>query len=157
MRGKALLRLKISPALRITPACAGKSESVRITIDGYKDHPRVCGEKRSSVDYHKPNKGSPPRVRGKGGAAGAYPRRKRITPACAGKSLGCHFDTSIPWDHPRVCGEKALRSAPLPQPLGSPPRVRGKVMATYIQIGDRRITPACAGKRGGSQGDGGTT
>ena len=30
----------------------------------------------------------------------------RITPACAGKSLRLYSFMVMPWDHPRVCGEK---------------------------------------------------
>ena len=32
----------------------------------------------------------------------------RITPACAGKSLRLYSFMVMPWDHPRVCGEKSL-------------------------------------------------
>ena len=46
-----------------------------------------------------------------------------------------------------MCGEKQLRQAIAVQHIGSPPHVRGKVVAEagHHQIGG--ITPACAGKR----------
>ena len=51
----------------------------------------------------------------------------RITPAYAGKS-SCSVPVWIHlWDHPRLCGEKALRIAVDQQDTGSPPPMRGKV------------------------------
>ena len=49
-------------------------------------------------------------------------------------------------DHPRVCGEKAGRARRGARPLGSPPRVRGKVGRRAQRYSQSRITPACAGK-----------
>ena len=50
-------------------------------------------------------------------------------------------------DHPRACGEKAEFTAPTSALLGSPPRMRGKVIIRHhLSIWDR-ITPAHAGKR----------
>ena len=72
--------------IRITPAYAGKSFSVRIPEYHRADHPRLCGEKRVSILMQKFEMGSPPPMRGKG-----CPRLDtcdigRITPAYAGKS-----------------------------------------------------------------------
>ena len=49
-------------------------------------------------------------------------------------------------DHPRVCGEK--RAVPLATPVrvGSPPRMRGKVVALAMPKKSHWITPAYAGK-----------
>ena len=70
----------------------------------------------------------------------------RITPACAGKSQ--YFrNAAVPVeDHPRVCGEKSTVAAFLLFRLGSPPRVRGKVMPVPPLQARAGITPACAGK-----------
>ena len=47
-------------------------------------------------------------MRGKVGSEGQAVYLKGITPAYAGKSSAlCVSDVSA-WDHPRVCGEKAL-------------------------------------------------
>ena len=51
-----------------------------------------------------------------------------------------------------MCGEKPSGQDRRTVRLGSPPRVRGKVMPAAHSIGCRRITPACAGKRGEGQG-----
>ena len=49
-------------------------------------------------------------------------------------------------DHPRLCGEKALTVSTMLFQIGSPPPMRGKVIAmNTTQTGDR-ITPAYAGK-----------
>ena len=89
---------------------------------------------------------SPPRMRGKGIADVEARAAVGITPACAGKSELPRFFLRCPWDHPRVCGEKMVSMIPHRRSRGSPPRVRGKVIAEagHHQIGG--ITPAYAGK-----------
>ena len=51
------------------------------------------------------------------------------------------------WDHPRVCGEKYGGAQGLLEIMGSPPRMRGKVIVCVMTSGGHRITPAYAGKR----------
>ena len=116
-------------ALRITPACAGKSLSISFSVAFFRDHPRVCGEKAV--------------------AAAATVSEPGITPACAGKRLGCHHWWMHKQDHPRVCGEKAIVENVPAVKTGSPPRVRGKVHNLARFWAGHRITPACAGKRMG--------
>ena len=70
----------------------------------------------------------------------------RITPACAGKSKCSHRCRLKSKDHPRVCGEKAVYALVDVHRIGSPPRVRGKVVDLEAEIDRDRITPACAGK-----------
>ena len=71
---------------------------------------------------------------------------ERITPACAGKTIG-HINQSVSAkDHPRVCGENfnpVFISCINP---GSPPRVRGKRRSRFAMSAKNRITPARAGK-----------
>ena len=70
-----------------------------------------------------------------------------ITPAYAGKSLFC-FTAAVPiQDHPRVCGEKVSGGNRHQEGLGSPPRMRGKVISSLQCDFLSGITPACAGKR----------
>ena len=52
-------------------------------------------------------------------------------------------------DHPRVCGEKEAAALSEVYETGSPPRVRGKAFLRFLSRSLSRITPACAGKRGG--------
>ena len=112
----------------ITPACAGKSRSTNVLEWGFKDHPRVCGEKAILELRLKLSVGSPPRVRGKAMDSDPTVDMERITPACAGKSVESQQPERDFEDHPRVCGEKLPRRAQSPPQLGSPPRVRGKVL-----------------------------
>ena len=51
-----------------------------------------------------------------------------ITPAYAGKSTVRRSQGAAPWDHPRVCGEKAMKEYMIVKVQGSPPRMRGKVI-----------------------------
>ena len=132
---------------RITPACAGKSTVFVPGRAGREDHPRVCGEKHVHGPAAELALGSPPRVRGKVGGLPIMIFHPRITPACAGKSLFQLSAKSVFEDHPRVCGEKILRSSSSALLIGSPPRVRGKVRTDLVEQAQARITPACAGKR----------
>ncbi len=85
-RGKAEFAHKRPKATGIIPACAGKRcESHFITSPSW-DHPRVRGEKISSIGGFGGVKGSSPRARGKGSCARLRSQRCRIIPACAGKS-----------------------------------------------------------------------
>ena len=92
-----------------------------------RDHPRVCGEKRWGLLYPARLRGSPPRVRGKVFRYGVSAGRLGITPAYAGKSRTSVLLHAAVWDHPRVCGEKAIFQ--------------------LLQAVSGWITPAYAGKR----------
>ena len=106
MRGKDPFPSRLAPAVRITPAYAGKRVSVVVVGLPCRDHPRVCGEKRMTFRSAVIACGSPPRMRGKEEDAAAKRQAHGITPAYAGKR-GLH--PCMPddcRDHPRVCGEK---------------------------------------------------
>ena len=95
----------------------------------------------------RPYRGSPPRMRGKDCCTCRRPGWARITPAHAGKSRGRSFCPTRSWDHPRACGEKPRPRTMVYRPIGSPPRMRGKVdYITHFGF-DGGITPAHAGKR----------
>ena len=65
-RGKGGQGARLAGGAGITPACAGKSQSILRTRYLFRDHPRVRGEKVSPGDMAAKNLGSPPRARGKG-------------------------------------------------------------------------------------------
>ena len=73
----------------------------------------------------------------------------RITPAYAGKSSASSSSVHRSRDHPRVCGEKIVLVIVFCSLMGSPPRMRGKVMRKEILRIIHGITPAYAGKREG--------
>ena len=111
VRGKESLQKFSQDCNRITPACAGKSPPAPQRRSANGDHPRVCGEKAVQMVIYWRRRGSPPRVRGKGRGSSFPAGVQGITPACAGKSRVRNGFIRRAWDHPRVCGEKAL-SAP---------------------------------------------
>ena len=108
MRGKAKCQLDNVRCGRITPAYAGKSVVTVVLYEPLGDHPRVCGEKVTTAAPVGGLRGSPPRMRGKGMAKRTSVVHHGITPAYAGKSRDRANLTAAPWDHPRVCGEKAV-------------------------------------------------
>ena len=87
MRGKAGPTAAPCPALRITPAYAGKRHGDGGLVREFQDHPRVCGEKHPQRGDKLDKTGSPPRMRGKETCKKACEVSWGITPAYAGKSL----------------------------------------------------------------------
>ena len=71
----------------ITPAYAGKRMLTASRCPEQKDHPRLCGKKLFAAPFFSVLSGSPPPMRGKAGTADTLSRRRRITPAYAGKRL----------------------------------------------------------------------
>ena len=130
----------------ITPAWAGKRQFYSPLPCLRRDHPRVGGEKPDSNVVQPLGRGSPPRRRGKVGAALRKERLSRITPAWAGKSPKRDTAVAVNGDHPRVGGEKPDSNVVQPLGRGSPPRRRGKVGAALRKERLSRITPAWAGK-----------
>ena len=93
----------------ITPAWAGKRSCCASRSRSLKDHPRVGGEKLTSLPKIQPALGSPPRGRGKATRQTSKMLPTGITPAWAGKSRSEFSAHSNPRDHPRVGGEKNPR------------------------------------------------
>ena len=105
----------------------------------------MCGEQRFRIRTDKPNKGSPPRVRGTVALRNLASTQGRITPACAGNRFQQTIQHIIERDHPRVCGEQTGPKGPFFWQPGSPPRVRGTDKQSLHIHNFHRITPACAG------------
>ena len=130
----------------VSPAYAGKSPAAAYACPGTQDHPRVCGEKAEQIKKSSADTGSPPHVRGKDICVFVGVDCRGITPACAGKRRKSQPRTLPGWDHPRMCGEKKLRSVSTISAIGSPPRMRGKDAANSFRTQFYGITPAYAGK-----------
>ena len=111
-----------------------------------RDHPRLCGEKSILYDAIDTMRGSPPPMRGKACTRRVTIPSGRITPAYAGKSASPPQKGQGFRDHPRLCGEKICRAAPLSGLPGSPPPMRGKGSKPKICLASTGITPAYAGK-----------
>ena len=85
-RGKANWHCVRRPALRITPAQAGKRTRSWRAYGCPWDHPRVGGEKKGVRHWWALPRGSPPRGRGKVSRGRGKLKNVGITPAWAGKS-----------------------------------------------------------------------
>ena len=86
VRGKLDVYDAGNPSPGITPACAGKTLTLRLCMNQAWDHPRVCGENKHDHPIQELIAGSPPRVRGKPKIVVASKLSFRITPACVGKT-----------------------------------------------------------------------
>ena len=149
MRERPCFSMRLSNSRWITPACAGKTFEFRGRPREWRDHPRVCGKDSSAPSTHAPMTGSPPRVRERQTAWAYARRRRRITPACAGKTDCTDNPICWAWDHPRVCGKDLYLACYNEDIQGSPPRVRERpqfFQGFSVLFG---ITPACAGKTKG--------
>ena len=133
-------------APRITPACAGKTidEKCDGTING--DHPRMRGEDKYRQSNAPKRQGSPPHARGRLHQLMSERALKRITPACAGKTITKSKCLATPPDHPRMRGEDPIRHLGHAEEVGSPPHARGRPYYTCACHTNPGITPACAGK-----------
>ena len=85
-------------------------------------------------------------MRGKVSATRLVEHAGGITPAYAGKRSQEGARITTKRDHPRLCGEKITVYIILLFVAGSPPPMRGKVIADIHSLRRRRITPAYAGK-----------
>jgi len=110
---------------RITPACAGSTNSMSYKIVPVRDHPRMRGEHvgRGLPPLH--GRGSPPHARGAQQTAEVVEGKKGITPACAGSTRLCLFPSSQTEDHPRMRGEHCTIQHTNNRARGSPPHARG--------------------------------
>ena len=145
-RGKARTSRVSSSSRGITPAWAGKRTPHRMTRPVRGDHPRVGGEKPLCKAGCGPQKGSPPRGRGKAQRLLSHSDPLGITPAWAGKRASWSLMPSSERDHPRVGGEKSSGSSDTISVEGSPPRGRGKDRVVQKRLRAVGITPAWAGK-----------
>ena len=146
MRGKDGSRTLLNILNGITPAYAGKRCRCQFAQPWHRDHPRVCGEKADSGSHLHFRIGSPPRMRGKVDVDLKTAQGVRITPTYAGKRYSERGTGRKGQDHPRVCGKKLKAKAVGAMASGSPPRMRGKVLAALMPENRVRITPAYAGK-----------
>ncbi|VEJ33695.1 Domain of uncharacterised function (DUF2825) [Peptoniphilus harei] len=140
-----VLNFFLSSSIRITPACAGTTDYIIRDLIPCRDHPRLCGDYKEETLAHSVAEGSPPPVRGLPINLKFKCVNFRITPACAGTTLKVEIAKLQTEDHPRLCGDYANCTPLIPDELGSPPPVRGLLVAHVISKCFIGITPACAG------------
>ena len=146
MRGKLQFNCVGLLEDRITPADAGKTSTSDTVACERRDHPRGCGENAASTASMLAASGSPPRMRGKPACVHRINAACWITPADAGKTSFRAVVTSVAGDHPRGCGENCRLTNRRPRSIGSPPRMRGKLIHPKQIFVNMGITPADAGK-----------
>ena len=105
----------------------------------------MCGERRVPTGILSVTAGSSPRVRGTALSRRSRLLSRRFIPACAGNGHPAPRHRSWTPVHPRVCGERWLRSRGLPEIVGSSPRVRGTDLLAGLYTPEERFIPACAG------------
>ena len=129
----------------IIPAHAGNTPFRTGVHVAVRDHPRACGEHKTTRTLRAVVRGSSPRMRGTPvphlqGAAGIG-----IIPAHAGNTQPAETRSGCCRDHPRACGEHAQTKWQGVCGWGSSPRMRG----TRVDVHERRrilgIIPAHAG------------
>ena len=138
-------KINQSYAPRITPACAGTTQTLKVTVGLVWDHPRLCGDYYIAKPIVDNPLGSPPLVRGLLNSIGGSVKLIRITPACAGTTVICVTKLIDIKDHPRLCGDYEFRAVQEAMTQGSPPLVRGLLFKHGSKVQPLRITPACAG------------
>ena len=124
-RGRRRLRERARRGRRITPACAGKTDTEGYRRYGDRDHPRMRGEDTEYIGEYWLRYGSPPHARGRPDGV-----------------LGLRTSQ----DHPRMRGEDCERRFKLRLDVGSPPHARGRRRVVVHVVHAHGITPACAGK-----------
>ena len=125
-RGRGLLRRASGRRFGFTPAYAGKGAAWLTSTMPRSVHPRIRGE----GERHAPPEG----------------RTCRFTPAYAGKGPSPRSSPYRPPVHPRIRGEGVTSGGNPARLTGSPPHTRGRAHAGAHGRGNRRFTPAYAGK-----------
>ena len=129
----------------IIPACAGSTVPAGRISPSCRDHPRMCGEHRTSWPNCEAKAGSSPHVRGAQFRGESVDHLVGIIPACAGSTSLALRLPPLTKDHPRMCGEHAWAFSLTSSKSGSSPHVRGArgfMLSEAVHCG---IIPACAG------------
>ena len=134
---------------RLIPARAGKTIGRLAPSSLTQAHPRAGGENERRRSRRRGRPGSSPRGRGKRIADLVEVIAERLIPARAGKTKNARRPCQGRWAHPRAGGENQERTAPMPGPMGSSPRGRGKRPSTKKDPRPYGLIPARAGKTHG--------
>ncbi len=155
MRGAPLLGTAGPLPGGIIPADAGSTDGAVWQCGRVRDHPRGCGEHRSSHAEVKVCLGSSPRMRG---ALRQAPRMRGahncghhgfmpagIIPADAGSTSTATSPSTRRGDHPRGCGEHSTQDGTGATRGGSSPRLRGAHAHGFPHLPLTGTFPADAG------------
>ena len=144
-RGTRYLVIQLWSPAGITPAYAGNTASVQLSLSNTQDHPRLRGEHPVFYCTNWDAEGSPPLTRGTLNNTASQFCGYRITPAYAGNTKVYLKLCTVIQDHPRLRGEHLFHCFVPFYYLGSPPLTRGTLMPMAQFPAYAGITPAYAG------------
>ena len=130
----------------LIPAHAGKTIADHVGIVEAKAHPRSRGENSRASRASRCSRGSSPLTRGKRQHDHERPRRRRLIPAHAGKTLIGASGSPIMRAHPRSRGENFDVVSLYLIGVGSSPLTRGKPRGGARGSSGGGLIPAHAGK-----------
>ena len=137
-----------NPGGRFTPTCVGTTRSGRRAGTGPSVHPHVCGDDCRGSRCLRQRIGSPPRVWGRPSLTAVGENACRFTPTCVG-TTGVMVDAKSRTPvHPHVCGDDSPAKRMVLRPVGSPPRVWGRLTLEAHVFAAGRFTPTCVGTTG---------
>ena len=119
-------------AVGITSACAEQTSPILGKSWLLRDHLRVCGADKALQQVPEVRTGSPPRVRSRPWNRCCPRFRAGITSACAEQTQGRASPCPHPRDHLRVCGADIIKDTENAKLMGSPPRVRSRLVVPFV-------------------------
>ena len=129
----------------IIPAHAGNTPPLTLRRPTTRDHPRACGEHRTTSRRTCIRRGSSPRMRGTQDRRVHDLGNVGIIPAHAGNTPCLRYSRMPYRDHPRACGEHVMWVIVYPHRPGSSPRMRGTPYTDGADLNQLGIIPAHAG------------
>ncbi len=148
-RGTRSSRCPAISRRRFIPACAGNATVAGCLFFSSTVHPRVRGERASSMSTTATLSGSSPRARGTRRPRQLPQQSQRFIPACAGNAVLVPLIVFAVRVHPRVRGERVRHSRSRSVGIGSSPRARGTLTKSQRKQMNERFIPACAGNASG--------
>ena len=145
-RGKPVCLGVPAPILRLIPAHAGKTASVRRPIPPTPAHPRSRGENANFLGGVVSSPGSSPLTRGKHGVRARCRVELRLIPAHAGKTEYPATGGQRPPAHPRSRGENFMRGCWQGRCSGSSPLTRGKRKTRWQPTAAKAAHPRSRGE-----------
>ena len=144
-RGTRRYRNLLRQELRLIPARAGNTATVRSATNESAAHPRSRGEHNTNLPGSHPPSGSSPLARGTRSWSVHNGLGERLIPARAGNTIAVTSEGGEYTAHPRSRGEHLPFFSPLCYPFGSSPLARGTRNTPTSPNTTPRLIPARAG------------
>ena len=150
VRGALASTLGLSISSGLIPARAGSTAMTIVFKLSQRAHPRPCGEHERMNPKIAAQLGSSPPVRGARVGCAGWCGRWGLIPARAGSTSSNNSPYTLPWAHPRPCGEHTNTWRVSWLGTGSSPPVRGALVTKIAEIAAAGLIPARAGSTYGS-------